>query len=75
MLRESPQFPLIKLQVTLGFDFVAPLSLLVPPKPSGNVHIAAFYVYEDEARDERMKIAAFIDAGEDERQSWFIKRS
>jgi len=38
--------------------------LLVPPKPSGNIHIAAFYVYKDEARDERMKIAAFIDAGE-----------
>lgn len=38
--------------------------MLVPPKPSGNIHIAAFYVYKDEARDERMKIAAFIDAGE-----------
>ncbi|KAI5653903.1 hypothetical protein M9H77_31090 [Catharanthus roseus] len=68
-------FPLIKLQVTLGFDFVAPLSLLVPPKPSGNAHTAAFYVYEDKARDERMKIAAFIDAGEDKYQSRFIKGS
>lgn len=38
--------------------------MLVPPKPSGNIHIAAFYVYKDEARDDRMKIAAFIDAGE-----------
>lgn len=28
------------------------------------MNIAAFYVYKDEARDERMKIAAFIDAGE-----------
>ncbi|KAI5671647.1 hypothetical protein M9H77_12011 [Catharanthus roseus] len=50
------KFPLIKLQVMLGFDFVAPVSLLVPPKPSRNVHIAAFYVYKDEARDKRMKI-------------------
>ncbi|KAI5671120.1 hypothetical protein M9H77_11484 [Catharanthus roseus] len=57
---ESPPFPLIKLQVTLGFDVVVPLSLLVSPK---------------NARDERMKITAFTDAGEDECQSWFIKRS
>lgn len=58
---------MIKLQGKLKFEFdVAALRVLffVPPKPSGNVHSAAFYVYEDEARDER--IAAFIDAGEDE---------